>query len=88
MTHQSTRRVRLLIRGRVQGVGFRATARYEGQRLGVDLTARNLSDGSVQIDATGAPEAIDDLIAWAHEGPPHARVDTVDVTELGKDEIL
>jgi acylphosphatase len=80
-TTSPNRRVRLLIRGRVQGVGFRVSARREGQRLGIDLTARNLDDGSVQIDAAGSPESIDDLIAWAHHGPPQARVDTVDVSE-------
>lgn len=87
MTHQSTRRVRLLIRGHVQGVGFRATARHQGQRLGIDLTARNLDDGSVQIDASGPSRAIDALIRWAHHGPPHARVDAVDVLDLREDDI-
>jgi acylphosphatase len=76
------RRVQLHIKGRVQGVGFRAGARREGQRRGIDLTARNLVDGSVQIDAVGPTAAIDDLITWAHHGPPAARVDRVDVHEL------
>lgn len=69
--------VRFLVRGRVQGVHFRAATRDEALRLGLTGYARNLDDGSVEVLAVGAGEAIDALQRWLHSGPPLARVDAV-----------
>lgn len=82
---QPHRRVRIRARGRVQGVGFRASARAEGRALGVDVDARNLEDGSVVILAEGPDDAVEELIAWAEAGPPAARVDACDVEELASE---
>lgn len=65
--------------GHVQGVFFRQSARREALRLGLTGFARNEPDGSVTIDAQGAPAALDELVAWAHHGPAAARVDRVEV---------
>lgn len=65
---------RLLISGRVQGVGFRYSLQREAQRLGLAGWVRNRSDGSVEALAHGAPDALDALVAWARRGPPAARV--------------
>jgi acylphosphatase len=65
---------RLLISGRVQGVGFRYSLQREAQRLGLAGWVRNRSDGSVEALAHGAAEALDALAAWARRGPPAARV--------------
>lgn len=73
------RTVRLEIRGRVQGVGFRWSMVQEARRAGVRGWVRNRRDGSVEAIAEGAPQAIDQLIDWARTGPPGARVDTVAV---------
>jgi acylphosphatase len=68
---------RLLIEGRVQGVGFRWSLREKARELGLDAWARNLDDGSVEARVSGPLEAVDSLTVWAHRGPPRARVDRV-----------
>lgn len=65
---------RLLITGRVQGVGFRYALQDEAERLGLTGWVRNRSDGSVEALAQGAPQALEALAAWARRGPPAARV--------------
>lgn len=70
--------VRLIVRGRVQGVGFRYAAVEQGRRLGLDGWARNLPDGSVEVVAAGEQAAVDQLVSWCRTGPPSARVASVD----------
>jgi acylphosphatase len=70
------------VRGRVQGVGFRAATAYEARRLGVAGWVRNLPDGTVEVEARGAPDAVDALSVWLGEGPRGARVTGVDIHEL------
>lgn len=70
-------RVRIVVRGRVQGVGFRYATVTAARRLGLAGWARNAPDGSVEILAEGDAEAVRQLIAWCHQGPPSARVATV-----------
>jgi acylphosphatase len=65
------------IEGRVQGVGYRWWAVGEAERLGLTGWARNRADGSVEVLAIGAPEAIDAFEAACREGPPAARVASV-----------
>lgn len=71
----------MTVSGRVQGVGFRYTMQAEAQRLGVDGWVRNRLDGSVEAFLAGDPDAVEGVIAWAHDGPAGARVDDVDVVE-------
>jgi acylphosphatase len=70
-----TRRFR--IAGRVQGVYFRHSTRGEAERLGIAGYAENLPDGSVEVLAHGATEAVEELRRWLHQGPKSARVDSV-----------
>jgi acylphosphatase len=72
-------RVHLLIRGRVQGVWFRASARAEAQALSLAGWARNRPDGAVELVAEGPSETLERLIAWCRKGPPLARVDEVQI---------
>jgi acylphosphatase len=67
-------RVRIRVRGRVQGVWFRASAEREAARLGVSGFARNERDGSVLVEAEGAPATVDAMVAWCRIGPPRAEV--------------
>ncbi len=68
---------RFIVTGKVQGVFFRASARERALRLGLTGHAKNLADGSVEVVASGSREAVDELDAWLHHGPPAARVDEV-----------
>ena len=88
MHRQPTRQVRIRVTGRVQGVGFRYSTRSVGESLGLDVSARNLDDGSVLIDAAGPADAVQQLIDWAREGPPAARVDTLNVQDVRKGDTI
>jgi acylphosphatase len=65
------------ISGRVQGVFFRASARGEANRLGLQGFVRNEEDGSVYAEAEGERERLDEFLEWCRQGPPHAHVDAV-----------
>jgi acylphosphatase len=71
-------RFRFLVRGRVQGVGFRAHARGEAQRLGLVGFVANRADGAVEGEADGDDAALAGFRSWLHRGPTWARVDAVD----------
>lgn len=72
----------LTIRGRVQGVGFRESMRWEADRLGATGWVRNRRDGTVEAVVDGGPEAVAALVAWAHRGPASAHVVHVVVTDI------
>ena len=72
---ESLVRVRVFVDGRVQGVGFRASAAREAVRLGVSGWARNLPDGRVEAVYEGPRAAVEDMLAWTRRGPVSARVD-------------
>lgn len=74
-------RRRAAVSGRVQGVFFRASTVDEARRLGLAGSVRNADDGTVHVDAEGRGEDVAALLAWLHDGPPHARVADVVVTE-------
>ncbi len=73
------KQVQLFVRGRVQGVYFRASTQREARRLGITGWVKNRSDGSVEILAEGEEDQLKELIAWANRGPSAARVERVDV---------
>jgi acylphosphatase len=75
------KRVRVVVSGDVQGVGFRAATAREARLLGVTGWVRNQFDGTVEVHAEGKPEAIDSLITWLRRGPSLARVTGIDVAE-------
>jgi acylphosphatase len=74
-------RRRIVVEGEVQGVFFRSTCRREAQSRGVTGWVRNRPNGTVEAVLEGEPDAVDDVIAWARQGPPAARVSRVQVTE-------
>ena len=75
-------RRRALVHGTVQGVGYRFSTEGEADRLGVDGFVRNRSDGTVEVEVEGEPEAVGQLLAWLEDGPTGADVSRVDVEEL------
>ncbi|MCK0505513.1 acylphosphatase [Aromatoleum anaerobium] len=71
----------LTIRGRVQGVYYRASAQAEGVRLGLAGWVRNRRDGSVEALVAGPETAVEHFITWARRGPPAAHVQELVVAE-------
>lgn len=68
----------------MQGVGFRMFVERTAVALGLDGWVRNRRDGGVEAVVSGAPAAVEEMIARCHAGPPAARVDRVEVlTEDG-----
>jgi acylphosphatase len=76
-----TRWRRYIVRGRVQGVGFRFFVEREARTLGINGWVRNNPDDSVEVLATGTPEQLLALRARLQAGPRAARVDRVDEAE-------
>ena len=72
---------RLVIRGRVQGVGYREGMIDVAQELGVAGWVRNRLDGTVEAWVQGEPEAVERAIAWCRRGPSMARVSGIDIVE-------
>ena len=69
---------RFRVRGKVQGVCFRASTREQALALGLQGRAVNLADGSVEVLAQGSAAALDGLERWLQHGPPLARVEAVE----------
>jgi acylphosphatase len=78
-TSHEKSRAHLKIRGRVQGVYYRASMVREAQGLGLAGWVMNCSDGTVEAVAEGARSALDALIVWCRQGPSGARVDHVEI---------
>lgn len=76
------RRIRFVVTGRVQGVGFRASAAAEARRLGVSGHVQNRRDGAVEGEAQGAPDSVASFVAWLRRGPTFAHVAAVDLQEI------
>ena len=79
--------IRLTIKGKVQGVFFRATAKDIADELGVKGWVKNLPDRNVEITATATEDILQKFIDWCKQGPPKARVDEVIVEELSTAEL-
>lgn len=73
----ATIRAHMNITGRVQGVWYRASTQAKAKELGLTGWVRNCEDGSVELAAEGERATLVSLIAWAHDGPPGARVEAV-----------
>ena len=74
---------RYLINGRVQGVGFRFFVRTAASREGLHGWVKNLFDGRVEVAAEGDRDALDRFEHHIRRGPPSARVDNVEVLDVG-----
>jgi acylphosphatase len=70
--------VRVVIRGRVQGVGYRAWTEYEALERGIAGWVRNRRDGSVEALFAGTENDVHAMIEACRQGPPGARIDAID----------
>ena len=75
------RRVHIVVSGRVQGVGYRASAHAKAVSMGITGWVRNLPEGDVEIIAEGDRFNIVAFIDWCGSGPRWARVDDLQVTD-------
>ena len=75
---------RLLIRGRVQGVGYREAMRREAEKLGVSGWVRNRADSSVEAVVHGPAETVAQLVDWASHGPRFAAVSAIEESQAEK----
>src|SRR5690606_9709233 len=81
-TNLNVKKVRLIVEGRVQGVGFRYTTKQVADRIGVYGIVRNENDGSVYIEVNGDPKKVDDFIEEIRHSPsPSGKVDHVTLEE-------
>ncbi len=76
-----SRRARVLVSGRVQGVGFRFYTRDEARRHGIAGYVRNLPDGRVEAVFEGDDGSVAALVNWCRSGPPGSRVTAVEVAD-------
>ena len=74
--------VHITVLGRVQGVGFRYFTERTARSLGLVGWVRNRPDGSVEVYAEGPADRLDALRSRLHDGPPLARVDRLNVSEM------
>jgi acylphosphatase len=80
-TGKKTEARRFLVRGRVQGVGFRWFVEREAHILGIAGWVRNNSDSTVEVLAMGTPEQLNGLRSRLQQGPRAARVDDVEESD-------
>ena len=76
-------RAHLIVKGRVQGVFYRASARRKAEELRLTGWVRNNPDGTVEAVVEGDTDMVEKFVNWCHEGPPNARVAAVDVPRSG-----
>lgn len=81
-----TRKTKVLVYGRVQGVYFRYHTKLMAERFGLTGWVRNRSDGSVEAHISGKGSDVARMIEWLHRGPETAVVDKVDVVEIENQE--
>ena len=77
----AVKRVRVVVSGDVQGVGFRWSCRERATREGVGGFVRNLPDGRVEAAFEGEQESVDRMVDWCRQGPTWGRVDGLQVEE-------
>lgn len=74
-------RRRVVVGGRVQGVGYRESCRRQAERLGVSGWVRNCADGTVEAVFEGPNPAVDAAVEWCRKGPRWAAVRSLHVSE-------
>jgi acylphosphatase len=78
VTEGQTEALKAIVRGYVQGVGYRAFVQQRARALGVNGYARNLSDGNVEVVAEGPRPALESLLKELEGGPPASYVERIE----------
>ena len=76
----------VIVRGRVQGVGFRAFVEYEATSRKLRGWVRNRRDGSVEAVLSGSEKMVEEMLDACRKGPPGSRVDGLDVNDASPPE--
>lgn len=79
------KQIKIIVSGKVQGVGLRYYTHQQASKLGLKGYVQNLTNGKVEIIAVGKSEQIDALITWAKSGSPSAVVDNLDIESIQAD---
>jgi acylphosphatase len=72
----------ITIQGRVQGVGFRYSAREAARAFGIKGFVKNLPGNEVYIEAEGERVVVDSFLEWCRKGPSRAQIETLDIHEM------
>jgi acylphosphatase len=78
---------RVVIRGRVQGVGYRAWTEYTALEIGLEGWVRNRSDGTVEALFAGPADVVASMLDACRRGPPGSHVDAIDEQEATQDDL-
>ncbi len=78
--------IRMIVKGKVQGVYYRASAKRAADQLGIKGWVKNLTDKNVEIKATAAEENLKLFIEWCRQGPPGATVQELIVKDISTEE--
>ena len=81
MYHVCMKRYVVKVKGKVQGVFYRDTARHAAVELGLSGFARNEPDGSVYVEVEGKEAALNQFLKWCPKGSEYSRVENVEHTE-------
>ena len=82
MTHLSRH---IIVKGRVQGVGYRAFVEREALMRGIEGFVRNRRDGTVEALLVGDSATVEDMLSALRRGPPGSHVEAIDATDAGAD---
>ena len=77
MQQDDRTRAHVRVSGRVQGVFFRDSTRQKAEELGLGGYVKNTPDGDVEALFEGPKGAVEEMVRWCEEGPPHASVENV-----------
>lgn len=74
--------LKILVKGCVQGVGYRANTLKIAKQLAIKGTVKNHPDGHVEIQAAGKTQDMHNFVDWCHKGPLFAKVKTITLTPV------
>lgn len=80
--------VHVFIKGKVQGVFFRANTKEQAEKRNISGWVKNTSDGRVEAVFQGDDSSVDDLIEWCHQGPSMSKVSDVTTESIDTDELF